>query len=85
MIEATGDTRDSIVTEVERYCVWPGQATSYMVGKTDIIRLRTNAKTALGDKFDLKAFHDKILLEGAMPLDVLENVVVDWQTQLKRA
>jgi uncharacterized protein (DUF885 family) len=85
MIEATGDTRDSIITEVERYCVWPGQATSYMVGKTDIIRLRTNAKTALGDKFDLKAFHDKVLLEGAMPLDVLESVVLDWQTQMQRA
>jgi uncharacterized protein (DUF885 family) len=83
MMEATGDTRDSIVTEVERYCVWPGQATSYMVGKTDIVRLREAAKTALGAKFDLKAFHDKVLLEGPMPLDVLDNVIGTWQAELK--
>jgi uncharacterized protein (DUF885 family) len=83
MVEATGDTRDSIVTEVERYCVWPGQATSYMVGKTDIVRLREAAKTALGAKFDLKAFHDKVLLEGPMPLDVLDTVIADWQAGVK--
>ena len=83
MMEATGDTRDSIVTEVERYCVWPGQASSYMVGRTNIIRLRTDAKTKLGDKFDLKAFHDQILLRGPMPLDVLDQVIVDWQNGIK--
>ncbi len=85
MVEATGDTRDSIVTEVERYCVWPGQATSYMVGKTDIVRLREAAKADLGVKFDLKAFHDKVLLEGPMPLDVLDNVIGDWQAGIKKA
>jgi uncharacterized protein (DUF885 family) len=83
MVEATGDTRDSIVTEVERYCVWPGQATSYMVGKVDILRLREAAKTALGTKFDIKAFHDKVLLEGAMPLDVLETVITNWQASVR--
>jgi uncharacterized protein (DUF885 family) len=85
MQEATGDTRDSIVTEIERYCVWPGQATSYMVGKTDIMRLREASKAVLGDKFDLKAFHDKVLLEGPMPLDVLDGVITDWQASVKRA
>jgi uncharacterized protein (DUF885 family) len=85
MVGATGDTRDSIVTEVERYCVWPGQATSYMVGKTDIVRLREAAKADLGAKFDLKAFHDKVLLEGPMPLDVLDRVVADWQSGVKKA
>jgi uncharacterized protein (DUF885 family) len=83
MLEATGDTRDSIVTEIERYCVWPGQATSYMVGKVDILKLRDGAKAAFGDKFDLKAFHDKVLLEGAMPLDVLGTVIADWQKSAK--
>jgi uncharacterized protein (DUF885 family) len=83
MMDATGDTRDSIVTEIERYCVWPGQATSYMVGKTNIIRLRAAAKAALGNKFNLKAFHDKILLEGPMPLDVLDGVIGDWQASVK--
>jgi uncharacterized protein (DUF885 family) len=83
MLEATGDTRDSIVTEVERYCVWPGQACSYMVGKTNLIRLRTDAKTKLADKFDIKAFHDQVLLPGPLPLDVLDSVIVDWQNSVK--
>jgi uncharacterized protein (DUF885 family) len=83
MLEATGDTRDSIVTEVERYCVWPGQACSYMVGKTNLIRLRADAKTKLGDKFDIKAFHDQVLLPGPLPLDVLDSVIVDWQNSIK--
>lgn len=83
MIAVTGDTRDSIVTEVERYCVWPGQATSYMVGKVDILRLRENAKTELGAKFDIKAFHDTVLLEGAMPLNVLETAVTAWVAKAK--
>jgi uncharacterized protein (DUF885 family) len=83
MIDATGDTRDSIVTEIERYCVWPGQATSYMVGKVDILRLREAAKADLGAKFDLRAFHDKVLLEGPMPLDVLGSVIGDWQKSVK--
>ena len=83
MVEATGDTRDSIVTEVERYCVWPGQACSYMVGKTNLIRLRADAKTKLGDKFDIKAFHDQVLLPGPLPLDVLDSVIVDWQNSVK--
>jgi uncharacterized protein (DUF885 family) len=83
MLEATGDTRDSIVTEVERYCVWPGQACSYMLGKTNLIRLRTDAKTKLGAKFDLKAFHDQVLLPGPLPLDVLDTVIMDWQNGIK--
>jgi uncharacterized protein (DUF885 family) len=49
-----------------------------MVGRTKILELREKAKAAMGDKFDLKVFHDKVLLEGAMPLDVLEKVIDDW-------
>lgn len=78
MVGATGDTRDSIVTEVERYCVWPGQATCYMVGKIDLLEERERAKTALGDRFNLKGFHDTVLLNGAMPLDVLGRVLANW-------
>lgn len=78
MVEATGDQRDAVVTEIERYCVWPGQATCYMVGKVDILDARERAKAALGDRFDLKAFHDRVLLEGAMPLDVLDRSVDAW-------
>lgn len=78
MVGATGDTRDSIVTEIERYCVWPAQATCYMVGKIDLLEERERAKAALGDRFDLKGFHDAVLLNGAMPLDVLGRVLGSW-------
>jgi uncharacterized protein (DUF885 family) len=72
---AIGDPESAAVTEVERYCVWPGQACSYMVGKLTFLRLREKAKAALGPRFDLHSFHDAVLLCGAVPLTVLENVV----------
>ncbi len=72
---AIGDPEASAVTEVERYCVWPGQACAYMVGKLTFLRLRNKAKTALGPRFDLHDFHDAVLLCGAVPLTVLESVV----------
>ncbi|MGC1301410.1 MAG: DUF885 family protein [Caulobacteraceae bacterium] len=72
-VEALGDQDASATTEVERYCVWPGQACSYMLGKLDWLRLRQKAKDALGDKFDIRAFHDAGLLSGAMPLAVLDR------------
>jgi uncharacterized protein (DUF885 family) len=61
--------------EIERYAVNPGQACSYMVGKITILRLREKAKVALGPRFDIRQFHDAVLLAGSMPLTVLENVV----------
>jgi uncharacterized protein (DUF885 family) len=78
MVEATGDQRSSVTTEIERYAVWPGQATAYMVGRETINRLRDEAKAELGDKFDLRAFHDVVLTNGAVPLSVLETIVKDW-------
>lgn len=81
MVGVTGDQRSSIATEVERYCVWPGQATAYMVGRETINRLRTKAKAELGNKFDLKAFHDVLLTNGSMPLSVMEEVVDAWIAQ----
>ena len=83
MVGVTGDQRSSIATEVERYCVWPGQATAYMVGRETINRLRAKAKAELGDKFDLKAFHDVLLTNGSMPLSVMEEVVDAWIAQRK--
>jgi uncharacterized protein (DUF885 family) len=68
-----GDPISLSTQEIERYCVWPGQACSYMVGKLTILRLREKAKQALGPRFDIKAFHDAVLLSGAMPLTVLES------------
>src|SRR3546814_851022 len=65
-------------TEIERYGVWPGQATSYMVGQTRWVAIREKAKAALGDKFDLRGFHDTALSAGAMPIEVLAGVIDRW-------
>ncbi|HRO02785.1 MAG TPA: DUF885 family protein, partial [Terricaulis sp.] len=84
MMEATGDQESSVTTEIERYSVWPGQACSYMVGRLVINRLRDEAKAALGDRFDLKGFHDTMLANGSVPLSVLEAVMRGW-TAAQRA
>jgi len=67
-----------VTTEIERYCVWPGQACSYKVGHTVWVKLRSEAKAALGDRFDIRQFHDAGLQAGAMPLTVLERVIKDY-------
>ena len=74
-VDHLGDKEASAVTECERYCVWPGQACSYMVGKLTWLRLRAKAKAAMGHRFDIGAFHDTALRNGAMPLDVLGDVI----------
>jgi uncharacterized protein (DUF885 family) len=78
MVETTGDNREAMTTEVERYCVYPGQATSYKVGHTRWVQLRENARAKLGSKFDIRAFHDTGLTAGPMPMAVLERVYNDW-------
>ncbi len=78
MVNTTGDNRTSMTTEVERYCTWPGQATSYKVGQTRWLKLRAEAKQRLGAKFDIRDFHDVGLSAAPMPLSVLERVVGDW-------
>lgn len=74
----TGDTRDAVTREVERYAVWPGQACSYKLGMLKIGELRARAEEQLGEKFDVRKFHDEILLTGAMPLPVLERKIERW-------
>ena len=64
-----------IAREVDRYFNWPGQATSYMVGQLKIAELRKRAETKLGPKFDIRDFHEAVLSQGALPLDVLEEQV----------
>jgi uncharacterized protein (DUF885 family) len=75
MTSIDGSPPSSAATEIERYCVWPGQACSYMVGKLTWLRIRAKAQAALGAKFDIRRFHDSALLSGAMPLTVLESVI----------
>jgi len=74
-VDMLGDQEASATTEIERYCVWPGQACSYMLGKIEILELRDKARAALGSRFDIRKFHDAILLNGAVPLTVLETEV----------
>ncbi len=70
-----GDPESAASTEVERYCVWPGQACGYMVGKLDWLRNRDRARRALGARFDIHRFHDAGLTAGAMPLAVLDRAI----------
>ena len=77
-IENQGDPVSAAVSEVERYCVWPGQACSYMVGKLEWLRLRQMARDRMGARFDIRKFHDAGLLPGATPLKVLDRIIGDY-------
>jgi len=76
--EKTPIAEEAIISEVRRYLVLPGQATAYKIGMLKIIELRENAKKALGERFDIRGFHDTVLGGGAMPLAILERRVNDW-------
>jgi len=75
----------NVQTEVDRYIAWPAQALAYKLGQLEILKLRQLAKDALGERFDIRAFHDEVLDEGALPLNLLDAQVTDWVTMQKSA
>ena len=83
-IEYLGGWTPNNEREVERYMVWPGQALSYKIGQLRILALRRKAEATLGGAFDVRAFHDELLRDGAMPLGVLEAKMDRWLTGQKR-
>ena len=82
-MDTLGEKESAAITEIERYCVWPGQACSYMLGKLAWLKAREKAKQALGARFDLKAFHDAGLLSGALPLTVLADVIDNYVASVR--
>jgi uncharacterized protein (DUF885 family) len=74
-----------VQSETDRYIVWPGQALGYKIGQLKILELRDYARKELGDRFDLRAFHDQVLGAGALPMDVLETHIKQWVAEQKKA
>ena len=85
MIGKTGMTEEEVTREIERYVVWPGQALAYKTGQLAILDMRDYAEAELGESFDLKAFHEKLLEHGALPLEVLREQVEVWVEERKAA
>ena len=78
MKENTGSSEHNIVSEVDRYVAWPGQALAYKIGQLRISEIRTQSEQVLGERFDTRQFHDKLLSYGALPLDILESEMKEW-------
>ncbi|UXI69568.1 DUF885 domain-containing protein [Tahibacter amnicola] len=85
MLENTGMVETDVVAEIERYFVMPGQALGYKVGMIKMLDLREKARKELGEKFDIKQFHNQVLTHGALPMVLLERVIDDWIAATKKA
>lgn len=84
LLETTGDAPGIIASEVDRYVVWPGQACAYEIGRREIAAMRERARNQLGPDFDLRGFHDALLMNGEAPLDILSDVIDDWIPEQRR-
>lgn len=78
MLRHTAENRQAVENEVDRYIGWPGQATAYMLGNLEIRRLREMAERELGNRFDIRTFHDKVLEDGSVPLPFLRAKIERW-------
>jgi uncharacterized protein (DUF885 family) len=85
MLAHTAEAPDMVATEVDRYIVWPGQATAYMLGNLEIRRLREYAERELGPRFDIREFHDRVLEDGTVPLGLLRAKIERWVAARKAA
>ncbi len=83
MAENSGLSMNNVTTEVDRYITWPGQALAYKMGELKIRELRSYAETELGEDFDVRMFHDRVLENGAIPLSVLEEKIYAWVEEVK--
>ena len=82
-MENAGKQEHDVIVEVDRYIVWPGQALAYKIGELKIKELRAYATAELGEKFDIRAFHDEVLGKGALPLSVLDANIKAWVSETK--
>jgi uncharacterized protein (DUF885 family) len=78
-------SEEDIINEIDRYISWPGQALAYKIGQLKILELRAKAEKTLGDKFDIRHFHDMVLGSGSIPLNVLEMNVNQWIASVEAA
>ena len=79
MLAHTAEPQDDIVSEVDRYIIYPGQATAYMLGKLEIRKARDEAQQAMGSRFDVEQFHDRVLEDGAVPVSYLREKIRAWE------
>jgi uncharacterized protein (DUF885 family) len=78
MLEHTAQGMDSVTSEIDRYSAVPGQATSYLLGSMEIQRMRRQAEEALGDDFDIREFHDRVIANGSVTLPMMGAAIESW-------
>lgn len=84
MLANTAKTENDVIVEIDRYIAWPGQALAYKIGELKILELRAKAEKELGISFDIRKFHDVVLGNGALPLDMLEKQVLDYISKVQQ-